>query len=599
MSWIAWRFDIPSILLLLVGGLVVGPLTGWLDPDAVFGDLLPPLISISVALILFEGGLTLRVVELEEVGKAVRNLVTIGVVVTWALTTVAAIWMLGMGTGPALLLGAILVVTGPTVVLPLLRHLRPKGNVGDALKWEGILIDPIGVVLAVLVFEALLAGGLQDVTQILFITVGKALISGFVFGAIGGYVVYQMVRRHWLPDHLDSPITLGAVIAVFTACELVQAEAGLVGATVMGVYLANQTDIPKRHIVEFKENLRVLLISFLFIVLAARMDASAIEVIGWRSIAFLALLILVVRPISVIASTIGTDLSLRERTFLASMAPRGIVAAAISSVFALELAAHGVPGGEALVPITFLVIIGTVTVYGIGAGPVARLLGVGEPDPQGVLVVGASKWGCEFSEHLQDEGLTVLVADTSSRRLRHARDRSLDVYDGSLLTEYALEELDLGGIGYLVAATPNDETNALITISLRELFDRAHTFQLSAPGDGTEEDEGPPPDLHGRFLFDEEATFEELSRRLAQGWGIVTTELPSDWSGELAEDESRLPLAVLGENDQLEMFALEERPDLQAGDRLIQMVAPDADEVPPAKEEDDEEPDEAGGLLGQ
>ncbi len=557
-------------------------MTGWLDPDAVFGDLLAPLVSLSVAIILFEGGLTLRVVELEKVGKAVRNLVTIGVVATWVLTTAAAIWVLEMATGPALLLGAILVVTGPTVVLPLLRHLRPKGSVGNALKWEGILIDPIGVVLAVLVFEALLAGGLQDVTQTLFVTVGKALASGVVFGAIGGYVTYQFVRRHWLPDHLESPITLGAVIAVFTACELVQAEAGLVGTTVMGVYLANQTDIAKRHIVEFKENLRVLLISFLFIVLAARMDPAAIDVIDWRSAAFLGLLILVVRPLSVILSTLGTDLDLRERVFLSSMAPRGIVAAAISSVFALELAAHGVPGGEQLVPVTFFVIIGTVTVYGLGAGPVARRLGVGEPDPQGVLVVGASEWACEFSDHLQEAGLTVRVADTSSRRLRYARQRGLDVYDGSLLTEYALEELELGGIGYLVAATPNDETNALTTISLRELFDRAHTFQLAPTLEDTGEDEDPQPDLHGRFLFDEDATFDELSRRLTGGWEIVTTELPSDWSGQIAEDEHRIPLAVISPGGELEMFTLEERPIVGPGYRLVQMIAPDADEIPPS-----------------
>jgi NhaP-type Na+/H+ or K+/H+ antiporter len=343
-SWLAWRLEVPSILLLLLAGFLAGPVAGWLAPDQLFGDLLLPLVSFSVAIILFEGGLSLRVIELEEVGSVVRNLVTVGVLVTWIVTTGAAYLLLDLGFELSLLLGAVLVVTGPTVIVPLLRHLRPRANVSNALKWEGILIDPIGVILSVGVFRAILAPGARAPTA-LFVTIGKALVLGTLVGIVGAVAVYVALKRDWTPDVLHVPVTLAFVGAAFVAAEALQAEAGLVTATIMGVVLANREDFVKRHIVEFKENLRTLLIGFLFVVLAARLDLSDLTVVGPSSLAFLVVLFLVARPLAVWLSTIGSDLDWRERTFLSAMAPRGIVAAAIASVFALELAENNVLAG--------------------------------------------------------------------------------------------------------------------------------------------------------------------------------------------------------------------------------------------------------------
>jgi NhaP-type Na+/H+ or K+/H+ antiporter len=582
-TWLAWRFDVPSILALMLAGFAVGPAGGLLDPDALFGDLLPPIVSLAVGIILFEGGLNLRTVELEEIGSAVGNLVTIGVVTTGIVTAVAAYTLLGLPLNLSVLLGAILVVTGPTVVMPLLRHLRPKGNVGKVLKWEGILIDPIGVVLAVLVFEAILAGGVQAAAQEVLVTMGSALLAGVAFGILGAVLLAETLRRHWIPDHLENPTVLGLVVAVFTACEVVLPEAGLIGTTMMGFVLANQEGLETRSILEFKENLRVLLISFLFVVLAARLEVADLAYLSWSVAAFLGVLFLVARPLGVFLSTIGTKVTRRGRLFLAAMAPRGIVAAAVSSVFAIELSGE-VAGAEALVPITFVVIIATVAVYGLSAGPVARWLDVADPNPQGALFVGASDWTIALAEELDELGVKVLIADTNPAHLWPAQGKDLPTYEGSLLRESALEELELGGIGKLLAVTPNDQTNTLATLSLRELFDRRDTFQL-APGAGEPSDDEVQPELRGRILFGEDVTFDELARRFGDGWEVVTTEVPDDQPRPDFSVGGRLALAVIKEDGSVEWVTTDHPPSADPGDCVIQMVPSGADELPETRDE--------------
>jgi NhaP-type Na+/H+ or K+/H+ antiporter len=273
-EWLAWRLRLPSILLLLIFGIVVGPVTGFLNPDALFGDLLLPVVSIAVAIILFEGGLNLRISELRQVGGVVRNLITIGVLVTWLIGAGAAHFLLGLNFALALLLGAILVVSGPTVIMPLLRHLRPSGQVGSILKWEGIVIDPIGAILAVLVFEAILAGGFREAAAVTVIGLLKTILIGGGIGMLGAMIMVLLLRRFWIPDFLHGAVSLTLVIAVFAGSNLLQTDSGLLAATVMGIYLANQRTVSVRHIVRFKENLRVLLISGLFILLAARLQVS-------------------------------------------------------------------------------------------------------------------------------------------------------------------------------------------------------------------------------------------------------------------------------------------------------------------------------------
>lgn len=523
-QWISWRLRLPAILTLLIAGLIAGPMTGFLDPDALFGELLIPFVSLAVGIVLFEGGLQLRFEEIAGEGRTVAALVTVGVAITLVVAAVAGFFLLGLSLEIAILLGAILVVTGPTVILPILRHIRPTGKVGSVLKWEGIVIDPIGAMLAVLVFEAILVGGFEA-GVVVGLGIARTLIVGVVLGLAGAGLVAFTVERHWVPDYLHSGFALGVLVLVFAASNTVQSEAGLLTATIMGIALANQDRAEIQQIMQFKENLSVLLISVLFIVLAARVDAARMLTFGLPALLFLGILVGVARPLGVLVSTIGSALDERERAFLSMMAPRGIVAAAVSSLFALQLSAQGYAGADVLVPVTFLVIIGTVTVYGLAAAPLGRWLDVADPDPQGVLFVGAHDWARSIASELIDLGHHVLLVDNNRHHVVEAWDNGLPARHGNVISEDFMEGLDLFGIGTLVALTPNDEVNSLAAVHFREMFDRADIYQLSLRQG---EEEEIPQHLRGRSLFGEGFTFEDLEERFDAGAAIAPLTVGED-----------------------------------------------------------------------
>jgi NhaP-type Na+/H+ or K+/H+ antiporter len=376
-QWLAWRLKLPAIFLLILFGIVSGPVLHLITPDRLFGNLLFPLTSLAVALILFEGGLSLRIDDLKQAGAAVRGLICVGAVVTWLAGALAGGLLLGLDLPVALLLGAILVVTGPTVIVPLLRQVPLTSKLAAILRWEGILIDPLGAMLAVLVFEASFADGMHEALKIALLGAGKTIFLGVVIGLLGAGLVVFLIKRYYIPDYLQIPVTLTVIVSVFATANLLQAESGLLAATILGIGLANQKMVDVRHIIIFYENLRVILLSSLFAVLAARLSLNDLDyMLSWNSLAFLGLLIFVVRPGAVALGTIRAGLSRRERIFLGFVAPRGIVAASVSSIFALQLRAVGVMQAERLEPLTFLVIIGTVTVYGLSAAPLARRLEV-------------------------------------------------------------------------------------------------------------------------------------------------------------------------------------------------------------------------------
>lgn len=477
---IAWRVGIPSILLLLGIGIVSGPVTGVLDVNALLGDLLFPAVSLSVAIILFEGGLGLRIEDLKEDARVVWQLIIIGVPVTLLLTTGSAMIFLDLGFELALLLGAVLVVTGPTVIIPLLKQIRPEARVGHVLRWEGIVIDPVGATLAVLVFEEILVLSPQEGIAVFFITLARTLIIGGAGGWLAAQVMIFLYSRYIVPFSLQNPASLMFVIVAFTASNVLQAEAGLVTVTVMGFVMANQKRVDVRHIVEFKENLQILLISLLFILLAARLRPENLTSLGWGVIPFLIVMILVTRPLSVYLSTIGSGMSWQERLFIGWMAPRGIVAAAVSSIFAEELAQEGftINDPELLVSYTFAVIITTVTLYSLTAGHVARALNLTEKFPQGVLIVGAQSWARKIAAELQNMGFRVIVADSNSSHIQAAQQQALETYYGNILSEIVLDDLDFGGVGRMLALTPNHEVNSLASLHFRNVFDKEEVYQL-------------------------------------------------------------------------------------------------------------------------
>jgi NhaP-type Na+/H+ or K+/H+ antiporter len=587
-QWLAWRTNLPAILLLLIAGVAAGA-TGFLNPDAVMGDLFTPFISLSVGIILFEGGLSLRFSELKDIGSDVIKLVSIGVVVTLGLASVSAYYLFDMGPELAVLLGAILVVTGPTVIIPLLRQVRPTGQVSSVLKWEGIVIDPIGALLAVLVYEVIFTSSFGEATSLALGSIFKTVFFGTLVGLAGAGLIYWLLRRYLLPDFLQNPVNLMIVVVVFAISNMFQHESGLWATTVMGIALANQKSARIHHIVEFKENLRVLLLSALFILLAARVEIQElVAVLNWEIFAFLAMLILIARPLSVYLSTIGSKLNFKEKLFLCWMAPRGVVAASISSLFAIGLVENGYPEAEQIIPIVLVVIISTVAIYGLTAGKVAEWLGVKKPAPRGFLIIGAHSWARTIGEIIHNEGFKVILADANWSNINKARKLELNTYYGNVLGENANEDLNLDGIGKLLTLTPNDEVNALAVVRYNETFGTSEVFQLAPSTQLPKEDREMPDSLSGRFLFESEVTYHTISEQTANGWEFKMIPVAEDFEQEEFEKtflEHHLPIMLITDEEEAIPYSVDNQPVPKANSRVLVLVNPEEKDTLPSPRE--------------
>jgi NhaP-type Na+/H+ or K+/H+ antiporter/Trk K+ transport system NAD-binding subunit len=518
-QWLAWRFKLPSILFLLSAGILIGPVFSLFDPDAFLGELLFPFISVSVAIILFEGGLTLKLDDIRGHGAVVTRLITIGVLLTWLLLATAVHLIFDMTWPLSFVFGSIAVVSGPTVIKPLLRTVRPVEKVGHLLNWEGILIDPIGVFLALLVFEYVLlthtgSGGGGHIALIL----ARLVIVGGALGVAFGFATALVLRRYLVPDYLVNALTLVVVIFVFVLAETLQHESGLLAVTIMGVWLANTRGLHVEEILTFKEDLSVLLISTLFIILAARLDIELIPEYGWKILLLLAIAQFIIRPLNAGLCTIGSELTARERLFLGWIAPRGIVAAAVSSLFVLRLQELEFDKAELLVPLTFSLIIGSVVFQSLTAKPLADRLGISNPEPNGVLFFGANDIALALAAALRQESIKVIISDTSWRGVRLARQAGFEAYHGNPTSGHAEENLDLQGIGKLAAVSSNRDTNALASMHFRSEFGSDSVFTL----EGASED-----DAYERFdtanrnranpLFDGSLSYSRLNKLLRDG----------------------------------------------------------------------------------
>jgi len=514
-QWIGWRMKVPAILLLLGAGFLVGPATGWLNPDATFGsELIFPMVSAAVAIILFEGGLTLKVSDLKEAGVTIVRLVSLGVLVTWALAFVFCWQLLGFDPMLAALFAALLTVTGPTVIGPMLRTIRPRGKVKYIAKWEGILNDPIGVILAILVYEVLIAGQDADGGAIVLMGLVKTIVFGAGTALASAGLLMGLVKAKMLPEFLHNLVVLALLLGSFNVSNHFQEESGLLAVTLFGVILANQTLFDVRHITSFKENLQVILISTLFIVLAARVEVQDLASLNWMSVLFLIALIVVVRPAAILVSTIGSGASWQERILLMMLAPRGIVAVALTSLIALKLSNAGIPEADAMFAVMLLVVTGTVAFYGLLAAPTAAWLGLSNLDPQGVLFVGAHDWAITMARELKKVGGDVVLIDSNRFHVHRARRQDLKAYAGNVFSEEFLDDLDFSDIGHAVALTANDEVNAFAQTTLREYIERADIYHLlpdknSNPADNQTKKMNP--------LFSEEATYDFLERQIANG----------------------------------------------------------------------------------
>jgi CPA1 family monovalent cation:H+ antiporter len=576
-QWLAWRAKLPAILFLLVAGIAVGPVLGWLRPDALLGDLLFPMVSLAVAVILFEGSLTLRFREIRGLERVVRRALTSGLLVTWGVTTVAAHWAVGFDWEVALLFGSLVVVTGPTVVAPMLRTVRPTARVAEVLRWEGIVIDPIGALLAVLVYDFLVArGGGAPVahTAGVFLWI---LAVGIATGAATGQLVGMLLRSRRLPDYLRSATVLAAVCASFAGANALAHESGLLAVTIFGIWLANMRGVALDDILDFKETISLVLISLLFILLAARLRIVDLDALGWGAAWVFLAIQFVARPLNIAVSTFGSSLGWRERALLAWIAPRGIIAAAVSAIFAPRLAELGFAEAPLLVPLTMVVIIGTVLLQSATAGMLARALGVAEPEPDGVLIVGANRVARAIGLALRRAGVRVRLADTYWESVLGAREQGLTTYYGNPVAGLADPQLDLSGIGQLAALSPQHELNALAVTRYRAEFGRNAVFRLAGAGEPEPED----PADQDRILFAEGTTYADLAGRLRRGDEIRATVLDEslDWDGFIARHPDALPLFSIDEKARVHFFAAGEKPVRRSG-TAVHALHPQDERIP-------------------
>jgi NhaP-type Na+/H+ or K+/H+ antiporter len=574
-QWLAWRYQIPAIVLLAVGGILVGPATGVFNPHADLGPGLQPFIAIAVAIILFEGGISLSFRELQSTSTAsgVLRLTLVGAPVGWVLGALAAHFIAGLEWSTAAVLGGIMVVTGPTVIAPLLRQAHLARSPAVTLKWEGIVNDPIGALFAVLAYEfALRLGPDQPGSRVfsaLGYVAGGALFGAFV-GVAVGLVLAASYRRGKVPEFLKGPLLIGAVLACFAGANAFVEETGLVAVTVLGVTLGNSKIASLEEIRRLKEVLATVLVSAVFVILTATLDRQTLAALDMRSVGYVLAILFVVRPATVFSSLYGSKVPWKERLLLAWIAPRGIVAVAIAGLFGAKLIKAGFADGDMLVPLSFAVVLSTVVAHGFSLRPVARALRLTSEDGPAILLVGGNDFTVGFAQALKAAEVPVIIADRSWSRLRKARHAGLPTYHGEVLSEATEHHLELSSVGFLLAASDNDDYNSLVCTDLGPEIGRSHVFQLGRSDDPKKERHS--HELGGRTPHALRPGFFGLNQRLAEGWKFsrtrITEQYTKDKYAEKRPDGSAVVL-VIRANGQLEFPTSDPVPSLSRGDQVI------------------------------
>lgn len=549
-QWLAWRLRWPSIVLMMGAGLLLGPVAALLlgapilDPGEAFGSFLRPMIALAVAVILFEGGITLNFRELRDASTPVLRMVFLGFPLGWGFAALCLHYLAGLAWDLSAMIGALLTTTGPTVVLPLLRQAKLPGRVASVLKWEGIVNDPIGAIAAVFVYEAIHQTSLgHELSAAMGFLVFGAVIGG-ILGFAFGTGLSQSFRRGWVPEPMKAPLVLASVLVCFAVADSLASETGLVAVTVFGLVVANSRLASIEEMRRFKEGIASILVASVFVVLAAQVTSGDILALNLGHFAFIAVFILIARPLSVVLATLGSGLSKSETAFIGFIGPRGVVAAAAAGHLSVSLVAAGREDAAILAPLVFATIF--VSVFGCGflVAPLARGLKLSETGPERLLLVGANPWSLGLAEALARADIPVTIADTSWRRLKAARLAGHDVYYGEVLSEVADWRLEPSRFAGLLAVTPNDAYNALVCIEYAPEFGRSHVFQLSGydgsadNGNGEDDPRAIAYTARGRTVIRRGRGYESLARDWWAGWRFRTTTLSDEYNLEqcLADD---------------------------------------------------------------
>ena len=587
-QWVAWKIKVPAIIPLIFTGLLLGPISTFftangeklLSGDSIFqGEILFAFVALSVGVILFEGGLTLRLQEIKKQASVIWRVLTIGVMVTLIGGTAAAYYLLDLNIRIAFLFGALIIVSGPTVVMPILRNVRPNANTNAILKWEGILIDPLGALIAVLAYEFVRTSKTQgEFTAIALKEFFLTIAVGVFVGLVAAAFLYYLLKKNRLPEYLKNVVTLGIVIMGFVFSEMVMHESGLLTATIMGMALANTKIEGIKNILTFKEDISIILVSVLFLLLSSRIDIDQINKLGWNSLLLFGVIILVIRPIGIFLSTLKSNLNLREKLFISWIGPKGIVAAAVASLFSVELAEETdfspaeAADAAMLLPLVFMVIVGTVVLQGSTAKLLARMLRVEMKQRQGVLFIGANEAARYIARLLFENGLPVVLADTSRDNVAEANRQELQAIEGNILKENTWEDLDLTEIGQLMAFTPSSDINLLACQKFAEEFGEEKVYRLIS----RRELEMKNLSLPKNILFQGAADYLTLTEAVD-----ARSELKEESFSSLGEYESFMkrnaskiiPLFIRSADESWEIIA-NHSLDITKGDTLIYLTHP-------------------------
>ena len=569
-QWVTWRIKLPAILFLLLTGILLGPTFGILDPDILFGDLLFSFVSLSVAIILFEGSLTLKRSELSEIGDSVRNMVSYGALINATITTIAAHYFTGLSWSLSALFGAIMVVTGPTVIMPMLRSVRPNALISRTLRWEGIIIDPLGALFAVLVFEWIVAQQISSELLHVFIVFVETIATGALLGIVIGYCFGLLLRHRLIPEFLQNFAAIAFVTSTFAISNILMHESGLLAVTIMGIVLANMPGVHTKDILSFKESLTLIFVSALFIILSARINFDALIAIGWGALGVLLTMQFVARPCKIMISTFNSNFSFNERLLLSWVGPRGIIAAAITAVFALKLETMEMEGAELLVPLAFSVIVGTVLIQSITARTLAKILNVSEPNTKGFLVIGANRVAITLCKALETAEIKTILCDTNWEDISAARMEGLNTYYGNAMSDHAELHLDLTSLGGMVGLSRNHANNTTAALRFREDFGARKIFILPEIEDEKTHDKHRASEFYkGRVLFSNDTTYRKLNSLIEKGAKIKKTQISDSYKFEHwvsdNNDKQIISLFALSEKNTFYWFTSKETIEPKSG----------------------------------
>ncbi|RBW63191.1 cell shape-determining protein [Tenacibaculum sp. E3R01] len=494
-QWVAWKFKIPAILPLILIGLIVGPIAAqffnedgskWIEPvwngeKGLFpGDGLYYFVSLAISIILFEGGLTLRRGEIKNIGPVISKLITLGSAITFFGAGITAHYIFNLNWKLSFLFSGLIIVTGPTVITPILRNIPLKKDVSAVLKWEGILIDPIGALVAVLVFEFISVGGGAGFTLTALLEFLKILLFGTTFGFTFAHALIFIIDKKWVPHYLLNVVSLSTVLLVFVESELFAHESGLLAVVVMGMVLGNSKLKDLKEILYFKESLSVLLISILFILLAANMDYKELMLLyEWKTLLLFALIVFIIRPLAVFLSTHKSNLKTNEKLFISWVGPRGIVAAGIASLFGSKLMKQGVDGAEYITPLVFMVVLGTVLLNATTARLFAKLVGVFLKRSNAIMIIGASEVARLIAKYLQENDRRVVIIDSNRDNIEKANNEGLESYEINVYDNELTDNIELNDVGYMIAMTGSDSINEYAMSNFSSIFGEQGSYRLA------------------------------------------------------------------------------------------------------------------------